>query len=171
MSNTVLETDSHETVVLDFFGNEVEIDKKISQLIQELWKADIITRLSSEDNVPEGYVWIQFDTLVDFAKFMDVIFLGEDYKNDVFKRSISDFCYPGKKWKFRVNISGEDDYMDDNDDGGFENAKNIVKNIRLNPSVRFPHEDQPYVYEKIKKFNAREFNQVLAKYIKDCDEP
>ncbi|AYV80921.1 MAG: hypothetical protein Harvfovirus10_19 [Harvfovirus sp.] len=141
-------TKYHETDVLDFFGYEVEIDRNISQLIQELWNADILTTNSCEDNVPKGYVWIEFESPRALEKFMDIIFLGENFENDVFERSISGYDHPGKKWKFKINISGDDDELD--------NGNNIVKIINIYPSVRFPQEDTSYVYEKIKKFNSKQ---------------
>lgn len=48
----------------------IEIDKKLVPLMKELWNAGIRTRMSCEDNVPKGYVWIEFRSPSDLDKFL-----------------------------------------------------------------------------------------------------
>lgn len=51
---------THEFVLMkDPYNNtDVQIDKNIAPLIKRLWKLNIYTLLSCEDNVPANYIWI-----------------------------------------------------------------------------------------------------------------
>jgi hypothetical protein len=68
-------TDNHETIDLQYNGYIVRIDKKIAHLMQEIWKAGIHTCNSCEDNVPAGYIWIEFSDSKDIKKFLIYCFL------------------------------------------------------------------------------------------------
>lgn len=147
-------TKQHDTNIIYLNGDPINIDKKICPLMTELWKADILTTNSCEDNVPRGYIWIEFKSQEDFKNFIEIIFVGESYDNNVYQRSISTFPCPGNKWKFKINIFG-DDYFDD-----YEN-KNNNETVLFYPSVRFPQEDLEYVYNKIKKYNDEKLFKML----------
>lgn len=51
-----------------------QVDCGIAPLVEALWQRGMMTTLSCENNVPKGFVWIQFDGINSAAKFMDRIF-------------------------------------------------------------------------------------------------
>jgi len=97
----------------------IGVDEGLVELLQLIWKSNIVTYLSCQENQP-GVVWIDFP--VDAARdFIDVIItqLGTN----------SDICYamyqafhnnPARNWNYNMQIDDDDDSID------------------LNLSIRFP---------------------------------
>ncbi|AYV75815.1 MAG: hypothetical protein Terrestrivirus3_84 [Terrestrivirus sp.] len=75
----------HETVKLKHFSKDelIEIDVKIAPLIEELWRLKINTENSCENNVPIGFVWIQFSTLDDMKRFFDIAITNGELCNKI----------------------------------------------------------------------------------------
>jgi len=63
----------HKTKRVVWGHQEADIDCGIAKLVLELWKADIDTCNSCENNVPKGWVWIEFATTCDAAHFMSIV--------------------------------------------------------------------------------------------------
>lgn len=59
---------------------EADVDESVAPLILELWKADIDTLMSCQDN--NGRVWLDFPSAEDAQKFLDIA--AGDYEEDVF---------------------------------------------------------------------------------------
>jgi hypothetical protein len=146
--------DDHDGVLLDYNGMKVQIDKKIAPLMKELWEAKIETSNSCEDNVPKGYVWIEFANEQSFRRFMNIMFKKEFCKNDIFRRAVSGWDTDGKCWKFNINVDSQDNYVD-YETGEIANPDARCKEVKLWHSVRFPHKDLEYVIGKIKAFNKK----------------
>jgi hypothetical protein len=69
-----------------FNGETCELDEEIFELIDELWKANIITVMSCQNNVPEDYIWIQFDNGEHMDKFIEILTRGRDMTDDLTTR-------------------------------------------------------------------------------------
>ena len=62
----------HEQMLVKVDGQQALIDRGIAPLIEELWKADIDTYNSCEENQP-GIMWIQFATVRDGERFLNIV--------------------------------------------------------------------------------------------------
>lgn len=108
----------HKQVTVNCFGNQIEVDKGISELLKLIWNCEIRTCLSCENNNPfdnkdtliedlksldsksltgfiEDYdvadigVWIAFATPGDLRKFLDIV---AKYPSDNNKDRAENFC-------------------------------------------------------------------------------
>ncbi|AYV77238.1 MAG: hypothetical protein Barrevirus22_4 [Barrevirus sp.] len=139
----------HETVQLwsERFDEHIDIDRNIAPLIYELWKANIDTNNSCENNTPEIYghkdtcIWIQFATDDDFYKFISIIFKGISRNSDFFARTACQSKCK-LKWKYSLLIwEDEECYM--------------MEYIDISYSIRFPGCDYAYVLQKICNYNKQ----------------
>ena len=58
----------HKQVSVDYFGDIIEVDEGIVDLLQMIWKSGFDTLLSCEDNI-DNCIWINFE-LSDFKRIM-----------------------------------------------------------------------------------------------------
>ena len=91
-----IEPDSHETEILDYFGQKVGIDKGMSLLLPLLWKRGIKTTACCEgtfkedieekenENEPCPLTYICFETSGDCMKFMERILLCKTSMAEVY---------------------------------------------------------------------------------------
>ena len=70
-------SDKHRTVHLTIGDDDAEIDVKIASLVKEMWQAGITTTQSCQDS-PPGWIWLEFASSGDLAKFLNIV--GE-YQN------------------------------------------------------------------------------------------
>ncbi|MCJ7571732.1 MAG: hypothetical protein MUO82_07630 [Candidatus Thermoplasmatota archaeon] len=146
----------HKTVSLfnPFIKKDEEIDENIAELIECLWKLDIETSNSCENNVPLGYIWIEFLCGYDAEKFLDIVgrFIYKDkadvYKvDDLYQRMNRPSDESPNQWLYNCDLMDcsekvINDYtvMDDEFCG-----------FALPISVRFPIKDYPVVLKSLKK--------------------
>jgi len=99
----------HETVKLKHFSKDelVEIDVKIAPLIKELWRLKINTENSCENNVPIGFVWIQFSTSDDMKRFFDIAIKN----NKLYNKIRINFCCDNfsENWVPSISVTVDDD--------------------------------------------------------------
>lgn len=125
---------NHATTKID----GVDIDSNISELIELIWKCGIDTCNSCEDNIPCGYIWIEFSEYVDYQHFMSIV---SYYCDDLDFRDKSLFWQefiPGA-WIHDVHyyeIDGED--------------PDKLMSPRL--YLRFPDTDKELVIDQLKKW-------------------
>lgn len=62
----------HKTVYVKVGMFEAEIDEEIAPLIEEIWKADMGTTNSCQEN-QSGIAWIGFTTSFEAAEFLDIV--------------------------------------------------------------------------------------------------
>jgi hypothetical protein len=139
---------AHRTVLVEQAGQSAEIDVAIAPLLAEVWTSGIRTLHSCEDN-PKGYVWIEFDTVEDARRFVQVA-LGpvEPRHADPFglqPRALREgpaafWPLSRKLWLYKVMPT--------------RRAKDQTPRVDFLVSVRFPHEDLPEVLERFRKHNA-----------------
>lgn len=69
------EHDKHKTVEIfnPFYEENVKVDEKIAPLIKIMWDLGIGTFMSCENNNPENYMWICFDTAYDYEDAMQIL--------------------------------------------------------------------------------------------------
>jgi hypothetical protein len=116
---------NHETVKI----KGIPIDKNIAELIREIWKANIITYNSCENNVPSGYVWIEFASSLELEKFLKIVFINDSpTKYDILERSMLWQFKRRGTWRCNLNISvdfeSDDNASDASNSSNASNASN-----------------------------------------------
>ncbi len=148
----------HPQVRIAIGKREAEVDEGIAPLIAELWKADIDTVMSCQDNL--GRVWIEFSSAVDAERFLDIV--AGDYSADVhslYNRVTGE--YEDEDWRtFRAEHAWRYDChpLDYNgplidDAGEIEQPAASERAIVLNVSVRFPKYDLDEVLSRMRAHN------------------
>ena len=110
-----------------------------TKISQNFWRAGIETTNSCEDNVPQGYVWIEFASEYDLQKFLIIVVDDEEHDSEFYNR-VFVAEYPNS-WRFKINYS---DVTDDN----IDTPRDYYCCIDLSFSVRFPMTDYDRVLSK-----------------------
>jgi hypothetical protein len=153
----------HEQIRVEVNGWHAEVDKGLAPLIKELWKANIDTSNSCEDNRPghadngtvtdprkverwpDGCVWIQMPASCAHI-FVEIIV---DFEGDreLYYRIIDPDPENNKAWEFDTELV---DYtrLNPESDGPV--------NLEFAISVRFPKEDLEKVYGKVRAYNEKQ---------------
>jgi hypothetical protein len=151
-----MEKEEHKKVSLfnPFLEKHLDIDKNIAELIECLWKLDIETTNSCENNVPTDYVWIEFFSGADAETFLEII--GKHiYKDkadkyeedDLYQRMKRPADEPPNQWLYSCELGDcnesiiNDDLVMDDEFGGFS----------ISISVRFPQKDYLVVLNALKQ--------------------
>ena len=126
----------HKTLELKHFdGHTCDIDKNISELIDLIWQCKIDTYNSCEDNIPAGYMWIQFSTASDIQKFLNIVFdnVEEMIETEIFDRA-TNVAWPHEipdSWIYDINLDDEDDFS-------------------ISISLRFPQDDYEWICQRFR---------------------
>ena len=129
----------HEQVILEHphTGEEIAVDRGLAPLLAALWKWNIETLNSCENNVPPDYMWIEFASSADAENFLALALSG---KRDSLYQRATEPDVPGA-WLYSA-VPGDESYILTPDD--------ILEpdgppGIRLGISVRFPVSDYPAI--------------------------
>ena len=128
----------HKTIELKHFdGHICDIDENISELINLIWQCEIDTYYSCEDNVPAGYMWIQFSTVNDIQKFLNIVFnnVEEMIGTEIFERATK-IVWPHEipdSWIYDIDLDDQD-------------------NFSVSISLRFPHDDYEWICDKFREY-------------------
>jgi hypothetical protein len=136
-SSSLFSKTKHKTIILKYHNKyDVEIDEEISELIELLWKNNINTNNSCQNNVPGNYIWIEFDTLSDYDIFLQVVTNKID--KEMFDKIFFNYDINHRigSWIHKLDIqtiNGEEEEYD-----------------YFSYSVRFPKSDYNFVLDKFK---------------------
>jgi len=150
--NASYENKNHATSKI----NDIDIDKNIKKLIKLIWKCDIDTNNSCEDNVPKNYIWISFDSYNDFYKFISIITINLD--PDTFDRILYSQESDLDSWIYDINMNDSRLFkdFDDSNDSEHENYMEYHNNhpyiIEPSFSVRFPKKDYNFVCNQLNNY-------------------
>jgi len=153
----------HIAKLVQYEEMSAEIDVNIANLILLCWKLNIFTFLSCEDNVPSGWIWINFCSAQDLEKFISIISSNRD--NEIYNRIYPKYGFNQEiedcGWRYDLDIvdSGMDEQIIIKDGKEYvEDIPLMETNAIIVPSVRFPQSDQEYVEMMLKleleKINA-----------------
>jgi hypothetical protein len=120
-----------------FYKCNIDVDIKLAKLLSGLWKHNIETNNSCQDNVPKGYVWLCFDHNSDFDNFIRII-------NNYILINITDY---DKQDDYLRRIESCGSHFEDCWDYKFVMDTDEL-DFTVNISVRFPIRDLEFV-EKI----------------------
>jgi hypothetical protein len=145
----------HRTVVVEVGSRRAEIDEAIASLIEEIWRADIDTLSSCEENWG-GLVWIEFPAEKDIARFLNVVAKRESGSDALYGRVLylrtSDLSTP--LWEFEVqpvDLSLSQRRQADAKDG---NGGGGPPAFSFYYSILFPRCDLPILLERLRERNA-----------------
>jgi hypothetical protein len=153
----VRETRIHETTHIKVGDMEADIDLDIAPLIKELWMADIETCNSCQENQP-GIVWIEFLTVDDACKFLDIVARFRSGVNTMYNRIRQAWEAPEMAlpfWQYDVyplDLSVDEEV---DKDGCIDERPCGKACFVFACSIRFPQEDYEVVLKRMKRHNAR----------------
>lgn len=143
---------NHKTKLIKYKDMEAEVDCGIADLILNLWKLDIYTVLSCENNVPENYVWIQFMTAMDAEAFLNIAAneFSENPKSlyNRIRQAWDDDEEDNNFWQYDINIDDmnvEETYNDE----FVEETSTGKPDFNVFMSVRFPKSDLETVSKNV----------------------
>ena len=155
----------HKQVHINWNEWEDDVDEGIAPLILEIWKADIYTMMSCEEN-RRGIMWIMFPDALYAQEFLNIVAHQYEEDNDGLYQRISNGWTKHRKddapgtWEYDVSI---DDYsveliMDDEQNIEEERCTGPADFV-IGLSVRFPKTDYPVLLEQMKKYNQKKKRQ------------
>jgi len=131
----------HSVVLLKDNDDEmIEIDKNISELIEILWKMEIRTSNSCQNNIPKDYIWIEFFDYISMMNFMDTIIENTHYKEH--DRILYNEKHEKNSWIKDINFTDTTILHDEDDSFNSEVTINLLPCCF---SVRFPKSDYKMV--------------------------
>lgn len=110
----------HKQVMVYGRGTCFEVDEGIAPLIERLLKLGISTINSCEDNIPEGWVWLEFAGADDAERFLHAVSYYILKESSLQERIFPVFLDNNDNWRYKVNLNS---------------------NLQLLVSVRFPRSD------------------------------
>lgn len=139
----------HKQVRVNVGQSEADVDEELAPLVEELWKADISTVLSCQENRP-GVAWIMFDMPGDVCKFIDIVAEYDSESGSLYRRITGrddEGC-----WEY--DLLPEDAGLCEEEEGGeiVEWHEGQVA-FYFNTSVRFPRTDLPILLDRLKRHN------------------
>lgn len=150
----------HRTVHVKQGEMEADIDTAIAPLIQEVWKAGIVTTLSCQENL-DGMAWIEFLTTHDAADFLDAV--ATDYSEELeslYNRIRRGFDPIGTGdfpwWRFSATPwdTSVNEWVAENGDSEEESL--AAPHFEFHLGIRFPTDDIPTLVERMRHFNRSE---------------
>lgn len=142
----------HKARLIKWKDQEAEIDIEIADLILNLWKLELDTFNSCQDDVPRGFVWIQFASAYDAEMFLNYVSEYSEEPNSVYGRITRAWGDPTDlDWLYTPHI--EDYGVDEKvmDDDTILSTFTGQHEIQFSISVRFPHSDLAFVEKRIRK--------------------
>ena len=128
---------------------EADIDEELAPLIQELWKADLATVLSCQENLP-GIVWIEFLITTDLAEFLSIVAEYEPECESLYHRILGHTDVEGC-WEY--DFFPADFALHEGRDG-ITDWHEGAPDFYFNASVRFPRTDLPMLLDRMMQHNA-----------------
>lgn len=135
----------HKTVQIynNFKKSYIKIDEGISTLMHLIWANGIETCNSCEDNVPVGYVWLEFRSSDDLQRFLKIVFDDVPSENELYERAFLEYEHKKNAWIYDTSVVRDDG--EDEDDIG-------TREITATISLRFPNTDKDFIQDKLTQY-------------------
>ena len=147
---------THKQTHIKYKDMDADVDELIAPLILELWKAEIYTTLSCQNNMRK--IWIQFMTAGDAEDFLNIVgakyeqTLGSLYNRIIWNRIPENSRGKlHKYWDFEA--FAEDWSLVQKDNGEEEHTE--PTEISFSISIRFPKSDLTAVMERMVEHNRK----------------
>jgi hypothetical protein len=148
---------NHKTVSVSSGDLVADIDEKIAPLIKRLWDLGLQTSNSCEDNVPQGWVWIEFDSCSDAQRFLNLVADYSEDRNSLYNRIRQGWDSDDDElfWKYDVipNDLGVamDLVVDEDGDESIDETFLGKSDFIFSVSIRFPQTDLEQVMKSLNK--------------------
>ena len=148
MSTSYFSSRPHKTVLLSYQNEDVEIDEVLAPLIQEIWKANIATMMCCQET-ESGIAWIEFDSMDDFLKFLNIVVKYEEGANTFYNRVNYQLTGEISKplWEYHVTLLDIEAAAEQRRDGGEK------VDFDATVGISFPYDDLPIILKRIQAFN------------------
>ena len=147
----------HKMVRVQVGSREADIDEEIAPLIEEIWRADLGTVNSCQDN-PPGIVWIEFEIAFQAAEFLDIVAgpYSEEFDSLYNRIRLMWERTTGPvegAWQYDIRPSDMSVDMCVVDDEYIEEKPTGPPEFVFEVSIRFPRSDLPILLERLRAFN------------------
>jgi hypothetical protein len=136
----------HKQVHIAGYGLEADVDEGIAQLIKELWRCGIWTRMSCQEGL-YGYVWLNFFNSFEADRFLNIVAEGDPKPGSLYRR-ILNLDEEHDNWIIQSSVydygPAEESLEDDLGSQGHGPS-----HIGVSISVWFPSSDLPTVMRKL----------------------
>jgi hypothetical protein len=148
---TQFETE-HKTKLIQFGDWQAKIDEDIADLVLNLWELGLITLNSCQDNVPKGFVWIEFRSALEAERFLNFVSEYSEEPGSVYDRMTREWGdATALDWIYTLNLSNlgvEHDPVSDDEILPRFTGRHA---FHFSMSVRFPRQDLEFVKKQISK--------------------
>lgn len=126
------ENEKEKIIINDMYGLPIEVHKSLSNFVQNLVFLELGLTNATVDELPVGYVRLEFETVESFQKFLEIVF-NNQRKTSLYKNAFVD-----NEWKIIYEIGDTGEHGDDN-------------NIEIFPivTVMFPKKHSLHVFKKV----------------------
>jgi hypothetical protein len=145
---------THKQVMIEVNRRKADVDEGIADLIVELWKADIDTFMSCQDNRPKGYVWIQFASAYDGDAFLNIVAQNPELEGQtLYNRIHNRWDVIKKTWRYSIAVFDYGLIEDEGEDNTLEESHTGDVELRFTVSIRFPLSDYETVLSRMVEHN------------------
>jgi hypothetical protein len=142
----------HPARHIKYQDQEADIDLAIASLILNLWKLDIHTMNSCEDNVPKGFVWIEFVSVYDAERFLDIVAKYSKGKGSVYGRITGWYCDAElEAWIYNTHVFDYGVDEEFSNDDVISTTFSGQHQFQFSMSIGFPRRDLRFVKKQISK--------------------
>ncbi|MDQ2732981.1 MAG: hypothetical protein M3Y56_15090 [Armatimonadota bacterium] len=154
----------HPQITIQVGERMAPVDEQIAPLLLELWRAELDTLNSCQDN--DGKVWIEFADVEHAETFLNAIGRFEEPVHSLYNRMSRKWVPPeweqwvkDEAWEYDAHVWDRSvvEELDENGDCTGEHATGPA-NFRFSLSLRFPHRDLEEVLQRMTQFNSRKGN-------------
>ncbi len=142
-------------------GDVIKVDEGMVELLSAIWRHDILTLLSCQENRP-GVAWIMFATPQDAASFMNIVlhFYGDAKKpwKTLYGRAMEYNCgYDRitKDWEYSISPHNRGVQETVNDEDEVITRYRGYNDFDFEVSIRFPVSDIPIIIRRLNKASVR----------------
>jgi hypothetical protein len=156
---------NHKTRLIKHGDMEAEVDLKIADLILNLWKLELMTTNSCEDNNPKDWIFIEFASTSDAEQFLNICAneFSKDY-NSLYYKIRHQYHLAKDPWKYQVIIRDENICV-----SADENDEYLIETVIGKPDmifsmlIRFPQSD----LKEVERLVSNKLNETiwLARYL------
>lgn len=169
----------HKQVLVQHDSIGFEVDEGIAPLIQKLLRLNIKTLNSCEDNIPSGWIWIEFLSAYQAERFLGIVAKYSGETKSLYNRIRQGWSLDDGKNNWDENNFWK--YSAHPNDYGIESTVEedcVVETFtgshlfKLSISIRFPRTDLPEVLENLDNY-INEFKAEVqeTKEEKDLNKP
>jgi hypothetical protein len=149
----------HKQVLVKHDLISLEVDEGIAPLFERLLKLNIKTLNSCEDNVPSGWMWVEFLSAYQAERFLNIIAKYSGETKSLYNRIRQGWSLDDGKnnwdennfWKYSAHPNDYGIESTVEDDCVIETFTGSHL-LRLSISIRFPRTDLPEVLENLDSY-------------------